>query len=88
MDEWLEMSDEQRDAVEAAAMREHTEWWDSLTALEQYRSLRRGAVERALSYRQTILPVFPFLRDQLRQTQVSMVKAREFLRTGIYPGEA
>lgn len=88
MDAWLEMTDEQQDAVEQAAIRRHNEWWGSLTALEQYRSLRRDTVERALKYRNTILPVFPFLRDQLRQTQISMVKAREFRRTGIYPGEA
>lgn len=88
MDEWMELTDAQQDARVEAAERHHNEWWGALTALQQYRVLRSGAVERALKYRLTILPAFPFLRDKLTETQVEMVKLREWRRTGIYPGEA
>ena len=48
----------------------------------------RAQLEICLRWRHTILPTFPFLRDRLKEQQVSMVKLRHWHRTGIYPGEA
>lgn len=88
LDLWFEMTEAEQDAELAAAEARHLEWWNSMTRLQQYRSCRRSAVEGCLKWRQIILPAFPFLRDHLKQRQITMVKLRHWHSTGIYPGEA
>jgi hypothetical protein len=88
MDEWMQMSDAEHDAVLEREMRIYYEWWDSLTPLQQYRHSRRRALEGCLVWRQSIGIFGEGMREYLRQRQIRLVKLRVWRATGIYPGSA
>lgn len=86
MDRWLELTDEQQDAEIAKAEAEYMAWWNSLTRLQQYRVMRRRALE-AIERKRRILTAHPFLGDLdtfKEDIRVRMVRIRSFLVTGIY----
>lgn len=86
-DWWMSLSEAETDAVEAQTAAEYNEWWLSLTRLEQYRVLRARSLAHILRRRE-ILKIHPFLGDLetfKRDPRVSLLKAREFLKTGVYP---
>lgn len=91
MDDWLALTDEQQDAELATAERRYNEFIDSMSLLEQYRYLRRSAVEGAIRTRR-LMADHPFMinvmRDQLKLRQIGMVKLRHWHRTGVYPPDA
>lgn len=89
MDEWLELTEAQQDARVEASWREYAEWRASLTADQAYAIDRRHGVEGCLSVRGLIAKTgWGFLRDQLKERQIGLLKLREWRRTGIYPGGA
>ncbi len=89
MELWFEMTEAEQDAELAAAERRHNELWATLSLDQQYSILRTGAVRGCLQWRWMIREHgFDFMRQYLKERQVSMVKLRHWRRTGIYPGEA
>ncbi len=88
MDEWMELTEAQQEARLEASWRQYAEWRASLTPDQTYAIDRRRGLEGCLSVRGLMATGLPFLRDQLKERQIRLVKLREWRRTGIYPGEA
>lgn len=89
MDEWMAMSDAEIERECDIAMREYNEWWDSLSIAEQIAISRRRAVEQCLKWRKLIRENdWDFMREDLRRTQVRLLKIREWRRTGQFPASA
>lgn len=89
MELWFEMTEAEQDAELAAAERRHNELWANLSPDRQYSILRAGAVKGCLQWRRMIREHrFDFMRQYLKERQISMVKLRHWRHTGIYPGEA
>ncbi|MCP1852754.1 MULTISPECIES: hypothetical protein [unclassified Bradyrhizobium] len=89
-EEFCELTDDQVDAVLEREMAEYVRWWNTLTAIQQYRISRRTAVEGCLTWRKTIRAGFDseFFLEQLRSRQKRLLKLRIELATGVYPGSA
>lgn len=89
MDRWMSLTDEQQQRELDIAIHQHNEAWNALTLDQQYASLRSRGVAGCLRMREMITETgWGFLRDQLKERQINLVKLREWRRTGIYPGEA
>lgn len=105
MDELMEMPEDQAEASQDAefdvALREHKEWWDSLTLAQQVANSRRNALRSCITNR-ILMQQFPppeewdekkdgqsmyeRSKESLRKTQIRLLKIREWRKTGIYPG--
>lgn len=74
---WLELSEEEQDRELDAAVREHNEWWGTLTESEQYAISRRSSLRSCISSRhlmkQTGLTMFT---GNLRSAQKRLLKLR------------
>lgn len=88
MDEWMELTEAQREARLEASWRQYAEWRASLTPDQTYAIDRRHGLEGCLSVRGLMGTGLSFLRGQLKERQIRLAKLREWRRTGIYPGEA
>lgn len=86
-DEWIALSDDQQDAIMAREMAEHVKWFNALTPLQQYRSRRRRSLETCAGWRRHIKALdLPVLREYLRATQRSLLKARVDFFHGVRGG--
>lgn len=90
MDEWMEMSDQEREHELDSSARQLQEVLDRLTPKQLYAHRRRSALASCMAWRGHIRKGFVpnIAKDFLRQTQIRMVKLRIFNTTGSYPGEA
>lgn len=74
---WLELSEEEQDRELDSAIREHNEWWGTLTPGEQYAVSRRSSLRSCISSRNLLkqhdLSIF---RDHLRSSQKRLLKLR------------
>lgn len=89
-EEWMDLPKQEQDRQLDAAMRELEEVYRQLTPLQIYRRSRRLALGHCITYRDMIRQGFvpDFAREQLRQTQIRMVKRRIERATGQRPGSA
>src|SRR6185503_10321142 len=89
-DRWMSLTDEQQEAGIDREMRKYEKMVGGMSVIEYYRHTRRNNVRLCLSNRKHVrefggLEIF---QKMLRSAQLRLVKAREFRRTGIWPGEA
>lgn len=82
-DEWMAMTDDQQEAVLDRAWRAYDEWCRRTPLRVRQRRHIRDALARCVRVRGLGAP--PFI---LKRMQISLVKARLWRQTGIYPGEA
>lgn len=89
MDEWMAMSDAQRDAIHDGALRDYNATIDAMSR-DQYYVYRRGKrVALCLRWRRLIREHdMPFMADHLRRSQKLLLELRIERRTGIAPGSA
>lgn len=85
---WLSMSDAEQEAEIASGMTRLVEARARLTLDQLYRMDRRSTLKSCLRRRATAKAFggMGFAVDLLRQTQVRLLRLREYRRTGIYPG--
>lgn len=89
MDEWMAMSEAEQERELQAAMNQYDEWYSRLSFAERVALSRHRTVALCLKWRRLIREHdMDFLRDQLRQSQVRLLKIREWRRTGSYPATA
>jgi hypothetical protein len=91
MEEWMAMSEEERDQELASVMRDHVEWWQTLTLAEQFAERRRRAVESCAGWRRLIQDnpnLAELFGENLRAVQKRLVALRFERRTDIAPGSA
>ena len=89
MDEWMAMSDAQRDAIHDGAMRDYNAMIDAMSR-DQYYVYRRGKrVALCLRWRRLMREFdLPFMQERLRIAQKMLLELRIERRTGIAPGSA
>lgn len=89
-DEWMSKSDAEIDRELDSAMRQYDEWWGGLSTAEQIAISRRRAVEQCRKWREMLRENehWDFVRDNIKRTQIRLLKIREWRRTGQYPGSA
>jgi hypothetical protein len=89
MDEWMAMSDAERDRLEAAAWRDYDAMIDAMSRDEYYAYRRRMRVDLCLRWRKLMREFdLPFMEQRLRYAQRMLLELRIERRTGIYPGSA
>ena len=88
-DEWMAMSDAQRDAIHDGALRDYIAMIDAMSR-DQYYAYRRGKrVALCLRWRRMIRECdLPFMQENLRRGQRMLLELRIERRTGIAPGSA
>lgn len=95
-DDWLDMTDAEKDAALERSMNEHERWYKGLTREQQIAYHRRSALRMIRDNRRrlrtpslcTIEYVVGLWREGVRRNQRRLLKIREWRRTGVYPGEA
>lgn len=88
---FMSLSDEEQDEEVDAALREHKEWWRSLTPAQQFAVRRGRAVETCARWRKLIRDnphLAELFSENLRTSQKNLVALRFERRTGIAPGRA
>lgn len=87
-DRWLSMSEEEQDAEIEAGMAQLVEARSRLSLAQLYRHDRRSALKSCLLRRSHVKAFggIDFAKQLLRETQVRLLKLREYRRTGVYPG--
>lgn len=74
---WLELSEAEQDAELDAAIREHNEWWATLTPVQQYAVSRHNTLRSCISSRNLLkqhdLSIF---RENLRSSQKRLLQLR------------
>lgn len=90
MDLYMEMSDEELEREEAAAIRELQEIAARMTPRQHYRASRRSCLRTCIGWRNMIRQNFvvDLARQELRNTQLRLAKLRIYHATGQYPGSA
>ncbi|HET8636019.1 MAG TPA: hypothetical protein VFL96_04135 [Acidobacteriaceae bacterium] len=87
-EEWLSLSDAQRDAIVDREMAEYSRWFSTLTPIQQYRHRRKRNLETCLGWRRTLRRMdIPVIREHLRRTQRLLLKLRAEFYYGV-KGEA
>lgn len=95
MDEWMAMSDAERDAAEAREWRKYDNWRNSLTIEQEIRVDTRSALHSIMENRRRLrtphLCTIPFItelwKEGIRRRQRQLVKLRIFRSTGARPGQ-
>lgn len=83
MDEWMAMSDAQRDAIEAGAWRDYEAMINAMTRDEYYAYRRRKRITLCLNWRRLMREHdLPFMQDRLRVAQQMLLELRIERRTG------
>lgn len=89
MEDWMQMSDAERDAILEREMRAYNEWYDRLTPLQRYRRSRGINVRLCRDWRRHLKTLeIEVFREHLRSAQIRLLKLRIQRATGIYPGQA
>lgn len=94
MEEWMEMTDEQQEAMLVRLNEEAAEaaaqWAARTPLIEQYRYYRARRLKNLLRWRSLIrrMPMGEFGIEHLKQLQIGLLKLRTFLETGHYPTDA
>ena len=84
MDEWMAMTEAQRDAIEANAWRDYSATIDAMSRDEFYRYRRKKRVDGCLRWRRLIREHgMDFMQERLRHAQRMLVTLRIERRTGI-----
>lgn len=97
--EWeifMSMSDAEIDAESERVQREFVAFLNAMTPLEQYRYWRNYVLTSIMTNRRrlrdpklnTIDIISRMLRESIKRSQLSLVKQRHHLRTGVWPGSA
>ena len=88
-EEWLELSDEQQEAICDREMAEYYKMLDRMPLKQRIDHARGNALRSCLNWRRMInCHGFTFGRTYLRDAQVRLLKLRIWRATGQYPGEA
>lgn len=88
-DEWMAMSDAQRDAIHDGAMRDYNAMIDRMSRDQYYVYRRSKRVALCLNWRRLIREHdMPFLQTNLRRAQRMLLALRIERRTGTAPGSA
>lgn len=88
-DEWMEMTDEQQEALLAREMAAYNRRFDGLTRRQQIAHCRRGALDSCMAWRKILKRMdLDCFRDHLRSAQIRLLKIRAWRATGVYPGSA
>jgi hypothetical protein len=88
-DEWMAMSDAQRDAMHDGALRDYNAMIDAMTRDQYYAYRRQKRVTLCLKWRDLIRNHdMPFLQDNLRRAQRMLLELRVERRTGMMSGSA
>ena len=88
-DEWMAMSQAQRDAIHDGAMRDYNAMIDGMSRDQYYVYRRHNRVALCLNWRRLIRDHdMPYLQTSLRRAQRMLLELRIERRTGIAPGSA
>jgi hypothetical protein len=86
-DRWMALTEAEQDAELRRANEELDRVTAAMTLAQNAAALRRMAVANCLAARRVLaLMDLPTFREGLRQSQRSLLKIREYRKTGIYPG--
>jgi hypothetical protein len=86
-DRWMALTEAEQDAELRRAEDEFDRATAAMTLAQHAAALRRMAVANCLTVRRTIAMMdLPIFYENLRRSQRSLLKIREYRRTGIYPG--
>jgi hypothetical protein len=95
-DEWMAMTDAQRDATERRVMGEYRRFIDAMTPAQYYR-YQRWSWLRILSERREFLRnpavsrieiIDQITLESIGRARLALAKLRIWRSTGVYPGEA
>jgi hypothetical protein len=97
--EWqrvMSMTEAQIDAEWKAAESEYTAFLKAMSRMEEYRYWRRYILTSIMANRRRLRDpslarievIDKMFRDGIRKSQLSLLKWREHLRTGVFPGTA
>ncbi|GAA0271061.1 hypothetical protein LNAOJCKE_0892 [Methylorubrum aminovorans] len=93
-DEWMDLSDAEREAAVDREMAAYNRWYDGLTLAGQIAHGRRAALRGCRATRRLIRhPLCPEIirqdaRERLKAAQVRLLKIRIWRATGSRPGSA
>lgn len=93
-DEWMGLTDAEREAAADREMAAYNRWYDGLTLAGQIAHSRSGALSNCRSIRRLmLLPHCPEIirqdaRERLKAAQVRLLKIRIWRATGSRPGSA
>lgn len=88
-DEWMAMTDAQRDAIHDGALRDYDAMINAMSRDEFYAYRRHKRVALCLRWRRLIREFnMPFMQENLRRGQRMLLELRIERRTGIAPGSA
>lgn len=90
MEEWMELTDDQQEAVIDREMRAYCARLDRMTVRQQVSHHRRAALRGCLTWRRMRSKgwIAELATQYLRARQMRLLKLRIWRATGVYPGEA
>lgn len=86
-EEWLDLSDEQQEAILERELSDYDRWYARLSTAEKIAHHRKNTIDHLKRCRRIIRKFdFHYLRDHVQRAQIRLVKLRVWRATGIYPG--
>lgn len=95
-EEWMQLSDEQTEAICDRHMKRYVDWVSSMTPTQWYRYQRRSALRSLREGRKFLADpalhriecIDQMQRERIKANRLRLLKLRIFRSTGTYPGSA